>query len=122
MPKRTRVRGQSRTSLRSLMNVGTAVEGYLEDLGIGSIEQLAEEDADQLFRRLRARIGRACDPCLHDTFSAIIHEARTGTKTPWFAWTAQRKRRIAAGELQLVPRKSVGRPPVRKQAKRYSAI
>ncbi len=101
--RRTDARTQRARSLRSLMNVGAAVEGYLNDLGIRSTEQLASQDADELFRRLRARIGRACDPCLHDTFTAIVHEARTGTKTPWFAWTAARKRRVAAGELQLRP-------------------
>jgi hypothetical protein len=87
--------------LRSLMNVGPAVEGYLHELGIRSIAALARNDADALFRRLRRRIGKACDPCLHDTFTAIIHEARTGERTPWFAWTAERKRRVAAGELDL---------------------
>src|SRR5688500_18064634 len=73
MAKSTHARAHAK-SLRSLMNVGVAVEGYLNDLGIRSIEQLASQDADELFRCLRARIGRACDPCLHDTFSAIIHE------------------------------------------------
>jgi hypothetical protein len=83
------------------MNVGAAVEGYLVDLGIRSVDQLAPADPYDLFRRLQRRIGKACDPCLYDTFSAIVHEARTGEKTPWFAWTAERKRREAAGELDL---------------------
>ena len=91
------------TDLRSLMNVGPAVENYLIDMGVRSIDQLAEREPDQLFRTLQCRIGKACDPCLHDTFSAIIHEARTGEKTPWFAWTAQRKRRTATGELRVPP-------------------
>ena len=88
-------------SLRSLMNVGAAVERYLLELGVRSIASLARQDPDALFRRLQRRIGKACDPCLHDTFTAIIHEAQTGEKTPWFAWTADRKRRQAAGELDL---------------------
>lgn len=96
------VKQQQRTAeLRTLMNVGVAVEGYLNDLGIHSVAELATQDADALYRRLQRRIGNACDPCLHDTFSAVIHEARTGEKTPWFAWTAKRKRREAAGELDL---------------------
>ena len=83
------------------MNVGPAVERYLHDLGIRSVAALARRDPDVLFRQLRRRIGKACDPCLHDTFTAIVHEARTGERTPWFAWTAERKRRVAAGELDL---------------------
>jgi hypothetical protein len=84
-----------------LMNVGPAVEGYLIDLGVESIEQLAQREPSELFQRLQRRIGKACDPCLYDTFSAIVHEARTGEKSPWFAWTAERKRRQAAGEIDL---------------------
>ena len=88
-----RAKSSSRTDLRSLMNVGPAVEAYLVDLGIHAVDQLAAHEADDLYRRLRRRIGKACDPCLHDTFSAIIHEARTGEKRPWFTFTPERKRR-----------------------------
>lgn len=88
-------------SLRSLMNVGPAIERDLSSLGIRSIEQLAQHDPDALFHRLQRRIGAPCDPCVHDTFCAIVHEARTGEKTPWYAWTAERKRRVSAGELEL---------------------
>jgi hypothetical protein len=95
----TRTRGAS--NLRTLMNVGPAMERDLHALGIRTIEQLAQHEPDALFRRLQEHVGRACDLCVHDTFSAIVHEARTGEKTPWFAWTAARKRRIAAGELDL---------------------
>jgi hypothetical protein len=101
--RRTGAGARRATNLRSLMNVGPAVERYLDGLGIRSIEQLANRDPDELFRSLSRRIGCACDPCLHDTFSAIVYEARMGTKTPWFTWTAARKRRVAAGDLQLGP-------------------
>jgi nucleotidyltransferase/DNA polymerase involved in DNA repair len=94
-------RGRAETDLRSLMNVGPAVEAYLVDLGIHAIDQLARQTADELYRRLQRRIGKACDPCLHDTFSAIIHEARTGQKRPWFSFTPARKRREATGQLDL---------------------
>jgi len=94
-------RRRAETDLRSLMNVGPAVEAHLVDLGIQTIDKLAKQKADDLFRRLQRRIGKACDPCLHDTFSAIIHEARTGQKRPWFTFTAARKRREATGQLDL---------------------
>lgn len=102
MPARPRLsRGRAGTGLRSLMNVGPAVEAYLVDLGIHAIHELARQEADDLYRRLQRRIGKACDPCLHDTFSAIIHEARTGQKRPWFTFTPERKRREATGQLDL---------------------
>lgn len=89
------------TGLRSLMNVGPAIEGYLVGLGVGSIRDLAKQDADALYQRLQRRWRRRIDPCLYDTFCAIIHEARTGEKTRWYAWSAERKRREATGELDL---------------------
>jgi Pathogenicity locus len=103
--KQTAAKPRRASNLRSLMNVGPAIESDLHALGIRTIEQLAKQQPDALFRRLQERVGRACDPCLHDTFSAIVHEARTGEKTPWFAWTAERKRRVSAGELALALRR-----------------
>lgn len=97
-------KSRRKLGLRSLMNVGPAIEGDLGSLGIRSIEQLAQQDPDALFHRLQRRIGGPCDPCVHDTFCAIVHEARTGEKTAWYAWTAERKRRVAAGELELAAR------------------
>jgi hypothetical protein len=82
----------SKSELRSLMNVGPAIERDLIGLGIHSIPELAAAEASELFRRLEQQCGTGVDPCVYDTFRAIIHEARTGEKTPWFAWTAERKR------------------------------
>jgi hypothetical protein len=87
--------------LRSLMNVGPAIEGYLVGLGVRSIRDLARRDAGTLYQRLQRQWGRPVDPCVYDTFRAIIHEARTGEKTPWHAWSAERKRLQAAGALHL---------------------
>jgi DNA transformation protein len=75
------------------MNVGPAVERDLAQLGIRSVHELAAAEAGELFQRLERRCGTRVDPCMYDTFMAIFHEARTGEKTPWFAWTAERKRR-----------------------------
>src|SRR5689334_6629149 len=99
--RRTKAKRAPETGLRSLMNVGPAIEGYLVGLGVASVPRLAKQGADSLFQRFQRRLGRPVDPCLYDTFCAIIHEARTGEKTPWYAWTAERKRRVAAGELDL---------------------
>ena len=99
MPKLKPKRAQA--GLRSLMNVGPAMERDLESLGIRSIRELAAAEAGDLFQRLERKCDARVDPCVYDTFRAVIHEARTGEKTPWFAWTADRKRRERAGELEL---------------------
>lgn len=92
---------KSKAGLQSLMNVGPSIERDLTGLGIRTVAQLATEEAEDLFQRLERQCQRRIDPCVYDTFRAVIHEARTGEKTPWFAWTEERKRRERAGELEL---------------------
>lgn len=81
------------SELFTLMNVGTATYKDLETLGINSIQQLSQADPDELYLRLQKLTGRPHDPCVWDVFAAIIHEAKTGEKTPWWQWTSVRKKR-----------------------------
>jgi len=90
-----------RQGLLALMNLGPATLGYLAELGVTSVATLARQDADELYVRLQAQRHAPFDPCLHDTFAAVIHEARTGEKRPWFTFTAERKRREAKGAFGL---------------------
>lgn len=77
--------------LLTLQNVGKATFKDLEILGITSISQLAKADPDKLFDRLQILTGHTQDPCVWDVLTAIIHEAKTGEKTPWWQWTKVRK-------------------------------
>jgi nucleotidyltransferase/DNA polymerase involved in DNA repair len=77
--------------LYALKNVGPATFGDLEQLGIHSIKELAKQDPDELFVRLQQLTGKRQDPCVWDVFAAIIHEAKTGEKRPWWEWSKKRK-------------------------------
>ena len=79
--------------LRALKNVGPATLGDLELLGIDSLEKLTNSDPDVLFAELQQKTGQKQDPCVWDVFAAIIHEAKTGEKQPWWHWTAIRKQK-----------------------------
>lgn len=79
--------------LADLRNVGPAFLRDFDLLGVRTIDQLAGEDAFALHARLEALTCRRQDPCVIDVFLATIHEARTGEKTDWWDWTAERKRR-----------------------------
>ena len=87
-----------------LRNVGPAALADFALLGIGTIAELATQDADLLYVRLCEQTGRRHDPCVHDVFAAAIHQARTGEAVNWWAYTAARKIRQLAGEF---PRLSV---------------
>jgi len=83
--------------LTSLRNIGPAMARDLALLGIGSTEALAIKDADLLYLELGAITGARPDPCVHDTFAAAIHQARTGEALPWWEFTPARKERQRRG-------------------------
>lgn len=87
--------------LLDLLNLGPATLGYLRELGIDSVPELARQDADDLYVGLQHQRGIAFDPCLHDVFVAVILEARTGERRPWHEFTSARKDRQNAGEFNL---------------------
>lgn len=88
--------------LLDLKNVGKATLQDLHILGIHSVEDLAYRDATHLFEQLERMTGSRQDPCVWDVFAAIIHEAKTGEPTVWWAWTAQRKSLQKNGNLKHV--------------------
>ena len=83
----------AKSELLSLENVGPAALGDFHQLGIFTIAELAQANADELYLRLQVTTDKKHDPCVWDVFAATIHEAKTGEKTKWWEWTAVRKRR-----------------------------
>lgn len=77
--------------LLSLKNVGPATFDDLMKLDIHSIKELAKADPDELYSRLQQITQSKQDPCVWDVFAAIIHEAKTGEKLPWWKWSKVRK-------------------------------
>ncbi len=83
-----------RNELLSLANVGKAVARDLDLLGIKTISQLKNKDPKIMYDELSRIKGAKQDPCMLDTLCAIVHEAKTGEKKPWWYWS-----RIRKGEL-----------------------
>lgn len=81
------------SELLSLMNVGPATLADLHLLGITTIAQLAKQDANYLYEKLQKITGQKHDPCVWDVFAAIIHEAQSGEKLPWWHFSQIRKNR-----------------------------
>lgn len=86
-------------TLQDLKNVGKATLRDLNVLGIHSVDELVDQDPTKLFEQLEKLTGHRHDPCMWDVFAAIIHEAKTGEPTSWWAWTAQRKILQKTGKL-----------------------
>ncbi len=84
-------------TLEQLPNVGPAMAGDLRALGLHHPGQLAGQDAYALFRALERHSGRRQDPCVLDTFLAVVDFMNGAPARPWWSYTAQRKRDF--GEL-----------------------
>ncbi len=97
------MKARGKDPLLALPNVGPAVREDLRRLGIGTLEDLARQEADALYLRLARMDGRLHDPCVWDTFEAIIRMARGGPRVMWWEVTPERKARQARGDFPSEP-------------------
>jgi pathogenicity locus Cdd1 protein len=82
--------------LEEIPNVGPAVAADLRRLGITSPAELPGRDPYALYDDLCRITGQRHDPCLLDTFIAAVRFMEGGPKRPWWKYTAERKRELAA--------------------------
>lgn len=79
--------------LEQLPNVGPAMAADLRSLGIEHPAQLTGQDPYGLYRALESRAGRQ-DPCVLDTFLAVVDFMNGAAPRPWWAYTPERKQRF----------------------------
>lgn len=111
---------KSNRELLKLKNVGPAVLKDLEALQITSVQQLAETTADDLYQRLVTIKRKKPDICMWDVFAAIVHEAKTGEKTPWWHWSKIRKLEAVKQQKKQNPKRIIkeAKSKVNKKEKR----
>lgn len=93
-----RLNGTARTEftkLEQLPNVGSALAKDLQQIGVTRPGQLVGKDAFQLYHNLCRITGERHDPCVIDVFLAVIRFMEGGEAQPWWAFTAERKQRLA---------------------------
>ena len=82
--------------LEDIPNVGPAVAADLRQLGITTPSELQGRDPYAMYDDLCRITGQRHDPCLLDTFIAAVRYLEGGPKKPWWKYTAERKRELAA--------------------------
>ena len=87
---------RDKARLEELPNVGPAVAADLRAIGISRPAQLAGRDPYALYEALNHRTGVRHDPCVLDTFIAAVRFVEGAPAKPWWAYTAERKRTLAA--------------------------
>lgn len=81
--------------LKDLLSVGPATLRDLARLGIHSLPQLAEQQPEKMYTRLKRLTGRPQDICLLDVFEAAVAQARNRRlpveQCQWWYWSRRRK-------------------------------
>ena len=95
MVSATRKAAAKAATLEELPNVGKAIAADLRAVGIRQPSQLKRKDPYALYDRLNRVTGLRHDPCVLDTFIAVVRFVQGGPPQPWWAYTAERKRALS---------------------------
>lgn len=98
------------TALEDLPNVGAAIAADLRRIGIRTPHALVASDPYALYAKLNRVSGERHDPCVLDTFIAVVRFMQGAPATPWWHYTAERKATLAARTSQATRKRSPPRP------------
>ena len=83
-------------TLEDVPNVGPAIAGDFRRLGIKFPANPLGRDPFAMYADLCRITGHRHDPCVLDAFIAAVRFMEGEPKKPWWAYTAERKRKLAA--------------------------
>ena len=86
------------TELEQLLNVGPSIANSLRRVGVNSPQDLLGRDPIALYEDLCRVTGCRQDPCVLDVFISIVRFMEGEPAKPWWKYTAERKRTLAARE------------------------
>ena len=84
--------------LEQLPNIGPSLATDLRRLGIRAPAELAGRDPYALYESLCHLMGTRQDPCVLDVFIASVRFMEGAPPRPWWHYTPERKRTLAARE------------------------
>ena len=86
------------TDLEDIPNVGPAIADNLRLIGVQSPQDLLGKDPYTMYDDLCDTTGDRHDPCVIDVFIAAVRFMAGERAKPWWKYTAERKRALAAKE------------------------
>ena len=84
------------TDLQQIPNIGPSIAANLRLIGISSPHDLLGKDPYVLYEELCHATGTRHDPCVIDVFIAATRFMAGEPAKPWWKYTPERKRQLAA--------------------------
>ena len=85
------IRASEVKKFTDIPNVGKAMERDFLLLGLKSPSDLKKQDAYKLYQKMCKKSGVRQDPCVLDTYLAVVDFMNGGEPKPWWDFTAKRK-------------------------------
>ncbi len=79
---------------QDIPNVGKRVEGDFRKLGVKTPAELKSKDGFKLYKKLCEVTQSRQDPCVLDTFLAVVDFMNGAPATPWWFYTKERKKKF----------------------------
>lgn len=80
------------TKFEHIPNVGPRIANDFYTLGLREPQDLKGKDPLKLYEQLNRKTGQCHDPCVLDTFMAVVDFMNGGKPKPWWAFTKARKK------------------------------
>jgi hypothetical protein len=80
-------------TFEQIPNIGKKMAEDFRQLGIKTPAELKRKNALTLYNTMCRMTGTRQDPCVLDTYMAAIDFMNGAPARPWYAYTAERKRR-----------------------------
>lgn len=97
MKGRSTMNREKCTRLEDIPNVGPPLAEDLRLVGVSRPRDLIGRDPYEMYEELCCKKGARQDPCVIDVFISAVRFMKGEPKRPWWAYTPERKQRLAAG-------------------------
>ena len=83
------------TRLEEIPNIGPSSAEDLRLVGVYQPQDLIGLDPYEMYEELCRKTGKRHDPCVIDVFISAVRFMEGEPKRPWWAYTSERKHRLA---------------------------
>lgn len=97
------------TRLEQIPNIGPSLAEDLRLIGVSHPQELIGRNPYDMYEKLCRKTGQRHDPCVIDAFISAVRFMEGEPKRPWWAYTSERKQRLADTDSFDLTKVSSGR-------------